>query len=203
MNGLPIEAHLGKSIKELFPSMADSAEEVIGKVFASGEGIDQLEFTGETPKLPGRIRHWLCSFYPVNGPDGVVSSVGALAIEITERKEIENRLRESEGRFRNLADNAPVMIWVCSVDGAATWFNRPWLEFRDLSLEDAICEGCFANIHEEDRPWVEEAYRDAFERGESFNLEFRSKAGEGYRWLYVKGNPVKEFDGHISSFLMI
>jgi PAS domain S-box-containing protein len=203
MNGMSIEDHIGRSIRELFPSMADSAEEVIGKVFDSGQGVDQLEVAGETPKSPGRMRHWLCSYYPVNGPGGMVTSVGALAIEITERKEIENRLRESEVRFRNLADNAPVMIWVCNVDGTATWFNRPWLDFRNLSLDDAVCEGCFANIHEEDQPWVEEAYRDAFERGESFSLEFRSKGSDGnYRWFYLKGNPVKEFDGHLSSFLM-
>lgn len=203
MNGLSIEAHLGKTVRELFPSTADAAENAIHRVFSTGEALDQIEVTGETPKSPGKTRHWLCSFYPVNGADGEISSVGVLAIEITERKEIENRLRESEARFRNLADNAPVMIWVCNPDGTATWFNRPWLEFRKLSLDDAVCEGCFANLHEDDRPWVEEAYREAFERGESFSLEFRAKgADDNYRWLHVKGNPVKDFDGQPSSFLM-
>ena len=96
-----------------------------------------------------------------------------------------------------------MMIWVCDPDGTASWFNKPWLDFRNLSLEDALCEGCFANIHPEDEPWVKETQREAFASGESFSVEFRTQAADGdYRWIHVKANPVLDGAGKVINYLM-
>lgn len=203
MNGVSASDHVGRTVREIVPANAPFVEPVIDQVFESGEAVDQLEVTGETPKAPGVTRHWHTGFYPVKDSQGTVKSVGAIVLEITQRKEIEDQLRESEFRFRNLTDNSPMMIWVCDPDGTASWFNKPWLDFRNLSLEDALCEGCFSNIHPEDEPWVKETQHEAFIAGEAFSVEFRTRAADGqYRWIHVKANPVHDNDGKVVSYLM-
>lgn len=203
MNGISIADHVGKSLREVVPENAPDIEPIIDQIFATGKEVKEIEVSGETPKAPGVLRHWHCGFYPITDARGVVKMVGMVMIEITQRKDTEDQLRESEFRFRNLTDSSPMMIWVCNPDGSANWFNQPWLDFRQLSLEDALCEGCFANIHPDDEPWVQETRRVAFDAGEAFSVEFRTLSATGeYRWIHVKANPIVGDDGKPLSYLM-
>ena len=68
----------------------------------------------------------------------VMASLGAQIGSFVERKEAEIALRESEARFRALAEGAPVMIYMCNLDGQRTWFNKGWLEFRGRSMDEEI-----------------------------------------------------------------
>lgn len=203
IHGVPAAEHIGKSVGEILMINAPVVESVIDRVFETGEAIDQFEVTGETVKEPGVPRHWHTGFYPVRDGGGQVTAVGAIVIDITTRKQIENQLRQSEHRFRNLTDNSPMMIWVCNPDGSANWFNKPWLDFRGLSLDAAIEEGCFSNIHPDDEPWVREMQVAAFAASEPFSVEFRVRAESGdYRWIHLKANPVQDSDGRIINYLM-
>ncbi|MBC8064314.1 MAG: PAS domain-containing protein, partial [Chlorobia bacterium] len=203
ITGIAASDLIGKPLREVFPDLAENIETFIDHVFETGKAVDQLEVLANNPLRPGKPFYWHTALYPVTSASGTVDSVGVVFIEVTRRKEIEDQLRESESRFRDVADNAPVMIWVCNPDGSSNWFNKPWLDFRQVSLDDAICEGCFANTHPDDEPWVNEAHREAFQLGEPFSIEYRTKdGGNEYRWLHVKGNPVFGPDGKVSSFLM-
>lgn len=92
INGLPVEAHLGRSIRELLPVNADAIAPVLDHVFSTGEAVSDLEVTGETAREPGVERHWLTAFYPVRTAAGEVRWVGAVVMEITERKQLEQSL---------------------------------------------------------------------------------------------------------------
>lgn len=106
INGLSVEDHEGRTLREIFPVNAPQIESVIDQVFATGKAVRDLEVAGETPQQPGVERHWLTGFYPVSGDDGTVEAVGVWVIEISERKAAEQRevllAREVDHRAKNL-----------------------------------------------------------------------------------------------------
>jgi PAS domain S-box-containing protein len=138
-----------------------------------------------------------------NADGRAVRMVGS-ETDITERKSAERQLRESEARFRNMADTAPVFIWLADPDKQCTWFNKPWLEFTGRALEHELGDGWAKGIHEEDldRCWA--IYSSAFETRQSFEMEYRLRRHDGvYRWVLDHGIPRYaengEFVGYIGS----
>lgn len=130
-----------------------------------------------------------------------------VVVDISERKRAEAGVRESEVRFREAADNAPVLIWMAGVEKRATWFNRPWLRFVGRSLETECGEGWMGNIHPEDHQRCADIFNSAFDRKEVFSLEYRLRRNDGeYRWLLDHGVPRyqdSEFAGYIGSAIDI
>ena len=126
--------------------------------------------------------------------------------DITERKKVESALRESEERFRNMADTAPVLIWVSGPDGLCTFFNKGWLTFTGRTLEEELGNGWTDGIHSEDRDRCVATYSEAFEARRPFQMEYRLRASDGnYRWLRDEGVPrfdtERRFAGYIGSCL--
>ena len=107
-----------------------------------------------------------------------------------ELSRVEESLIESELRFSNLADTAPVLIWMSDPDKQTVYFNQPWLEFRGRSLEQERGQGWAEGIHPDDLPNVVAKYHAAFDRRESFQLETRIRARDGeYHWMLASGTP--------------
>jgi PAS domain S-box-containing protein len=117
-------------------------------------------------------------------------------------------LRESEERFRHMADNAPVMIWVSEPDGACTYLSRSWYEFTRQTPETGLGFGWLDATHPDDRQYVSEAFIAANERGEAFRVEYRLRRQDGeYRWVIDSAapriSPNGEFLGYIGSVIDI
>ncbi|MBL9214060.1 MAG: PAS domain S-box protein [Opitutaceae bacterium] len=128
----------------------------------------------------------------------------AIRADITERKRAEETLRESESRFRTMADTAPVLIWVSGTDQRCTWFNRPWLDFVGRPLEQEIGEGWIENVHADDRAGCLATYQAAFAARRPFTMEYRLRRHDGaWRWVSDTGvprlGPAQEFSGYIGS----
>jgi len=85
INGLSVEAHLGRSLHEALPLAANMLEPPLRQVLKTGLPLINVEGSAETAARPGALRHYLASFFPVKGPDGSVSGVGAASIEVTEQ----------------------------------------------------------------------------------------------------------------------
>ncbi|MDI1428000.1 ATP-binding protein [Polyangium sorediatum] len=114
------------------------------------------------------------------------------------------RLRESEKRFRTLADNAPVIIWLTDATGSCHYINATWERITGQSPEDAHGVGWLDPIHPEDRPRIGQVFRAAVARHEPFNFEYRLRIVDGsYRWFLDYGVPRRGEDrgylGHIGS----
>ncbi len=123
INGISREEHIGRRVRDLLPEIADTVEPIVERVFATGEAVSDFEMTGQTPASPGFRRSWLTGFYPVRNRDGDVTMVGAVVTEITERKLVEEALRESEERFRVALKNSPIIVYRNDLEGRFTWVH--------------------------------------------------------------------------------
>jgi PAS domain S-box-containing protein len=119
-----------------------------------------------------------------------------IGIDIHEHKLAETALRESEARFRALADSAPVMIWEAAPDGRATWFNRPWLTMTGRTLAQEIGDGWTEAIHPDDLGEVLATFRDALARCVPYQMDYRIRRADGaWRTLQEAGAPRCDPDG--------
>jgi len=124
------------------------------------------------------------------------------------RREAGAAIRESEERFRVMADNAPVMIWVTDAAGRCTYLNRRWYEFTGQTPEAGLGFGWLDATHPDDRPEAERVFFDANARQEVFRLEYRLRRVDGeYRWAIdaaaPRFGPAGEFAGYIGSVIDI
>jgi PAS domain S-box-containing protein len=128
--------------------------------------------------------------------------------DITERRRAEEAIRESEGRFRLVANTAPVMIWMSGTDKLCNYFNKTWLDFTGRPLEAELGNGWSDGVHPEDFKACLDAYIQAFDRRQSFAMQYRLRRYDGqYRWVLDMGvprsNPDGTFDGFIGSCIDI
>jgi two-component system, cell cycle sensor histidine kinase and response regulator CckA len=127
----------------------------------------------------------------------VLSSIA----DLSERKRVESELRESEERFRNMADTAPVMIWVSGPDQLCTFVNKGWLEFTGRSLEQGLGKGWTDRIHPEDFGCLA-TYETSFSARRTFQMEYRLRRHDGeYRWVLDTGVPRFEPNGVFAGYV--
>ncbi len=127
-----------------------------------------------------------------------------LAVVVEERKRTGHALRESEERFRLMADTAPALIWMSGADKLCTYFNKPWLDFTGRSMGSELGNGWTEGVHDEDLRRCLDTYTQAFDRREEFRMEYRLRRHDGeYRWILDIGVPrfdqERSFVGYIGT----
>jgi PAS domain S-box-containing protein len=136
------------------------------------------------------------------GTNGEANRMTGLATDITELKEIQKQLGESEERFRLVANTAPVMIWTSNPDKLCNYFNQPWLNFTGRPIEAELGNGWAEGVHLEDLGRCLRIYTEAFDRRESFNMEYRLRRHDGeYRWVFDRGVPRFNSDGSFAGYI--
>jgi PAS domain S-box-containing protein len=125
-----------------------------------------------------------------------------LAAVIEERRKKEESLRESEERFRTMADTAPVLIWTTDADKLCTYVSQTWLDLTGRIFEEELGNGWADDIHPSDRDVRLEAYAHCFDQRSPFTLEYRVRRHDGeYRWLLDKGTPRFASDGTFLGYI--
>jgi PAS domain S-box-containing protein len=89
INGVPVQDHLGKTVREVLPKFAPVIEPLLEKVMATGRPILNMELSGEKPGRPGVLQHLMESVFPILGTDGNPDGIGIILVDITERKRAE------------------------------------------------------------------------------------------------------------------
>jgi PAS domain S-box-containing protein len=125
-----------------------------------------------------------------------------LAAVIEERATGETELRESESRFRIVADSAPVLIWMSGVDKLCTFFNKPWLEFTGRSLEQELGNGWAEGVHPDDLQKCLKIYTEAFDARKAFVMQYRLRRYDGeYRWISDQGVARYDSNGKFAGYI--
>jgi PAS domain S-box-containing protein len=121
-----------------------------------------------------------------------------IGIDITDRKMAEEKLRESERQFQILADSVPQLIWTAHPDGRRFWFNQRWYDYTGKSFDEMKDFGWQAVHHPDFLPRVTENFRQSFETGEAFEMEYPLLGADGnYRWFITRMMPVHNSEGNI------
>jgi PAS domain S-box-containing protein len=145
---------------------------------------------------------WLQDRVTVHSVDGQAVTLRGVMVDITDRKRAEAALRESEERFRTLADSAPMMVWSTGADRRCDFFNRRRLEFTGQSLDPRRVDGWADGLHPDDRPTVLARYEAALGARAPFQMDYRLRRADGeYRWLSAHAVPRFDAAGAFAGYI--
>ena len=129
------------------------------------------------------------------------SMIVALRLQ-NERNAVQRALRDSETHFRNLANSGSALIWTSGTDALCNYFNEPWLRFTGRTMAQELRNGWTEGVHPDDYDFCLATYADAFERRESFRMEYRLRHADGrYRWLSDEGHPRYDHEGRFIGYI--
>ena len=158
------------------------------RVLESGVARQTLETGPREDGTPGRYLVWKFPLAPA--PDGR-RQVGGVAIDVTDRVTAEEALRESERRFRELADAIPQIVWIAAPDGAITHVNARTTAYTGVPAEGLLGWAWAQVVHPDDLPRAAQAWEDIRSTATPRPVEFRIRAADGtYRWHINRQVPV-------------
>jgi PAS domain S-box-containing protein len=206
--------HIGQPPSRVWPEpLALRAEAAIRKVLADDQplfepdqpismlkgGVRAGEENGGGEHLGARpqARHWSFSWFPSHGPEGAISGVALIAVDVTERRNSEEAVRRSEERYRSLVQAGAQVVWVTTPTGEIAEDSPEWRWITGQSLEEYLGNGWLDGVHPEDRERVERDWRECVGAGKIFDSRYRVRTKTGsYRHYDVRAVPI-ERDGKI------
>src|SRR5581483_8469183 len=202
INGLPREAHLGRTVREILPKIADTLEPLLRRVIETKSPVLDIELCGRVPSQPDKDLHWRGSYYPLTDAGGKVLGVNIVVMETTERKQAEAAALASMERFRFLAESMPHIIFTATPKGEVDYFNQQLMKFTGLSFEQIQGWGWTQFVHPEDVEENVREWRRAIESGQPHEFEHRFRRKDGvYRWHLCRAHAVRDPQGKIMMWI--
>ncbi len=122
--------------------------------------------------------------------------------DISQRKQAEDALKASEGRFRDLLEGLPQLIWTCTADGACDYLSPQWVTYTGIPAEKQLGGGWIRYLHPDDRTLTAQRWHAAIGLDQPFELEFRIRMTDGgYRWFHTHVTPIRGEDGRVLKWL--
>ena len=139
---------------------------------------------------------------PISKDNGDFDGSMAIVADISSQRLAEIALRESEARFRLVANTAPMLIWMSDTSKLCTYFNHSWLAFTGRSMDQELGNGWTEGVHPEDLQKCFDTYVHAFDAHEKFTIEYRIRRYDGeYRWVLDLGVPRFNQDGSFTGYI--
>lgn len=148
--------------------------------------------------LPGQRRTVFFNARPIRDSGGnIVGSVVAL-MDITDQVKAEAALRESEAKFRTIADAMPQMIWSALPDGYHDYYNQQWYNFSGLPVGSTDGKHWNGMFHPEDKARAWERWQHSLATGEKYEIQYRLRHHSGeYHWILGRALPIRDESGKI------
>ncbi|MGJ5632342.1 ATP-binding protein [Nostoc sp. CALU 1950] len=182
---------LGRSIWEVFPDVVESEFYTQVHLANAQHTVIQFEYF-----YPAWQRWFENRVYPF------AEGVSIFVTDISDRKQAEKALRESEEKFRNMADNAPFMVWVTDTDSHCTYLSQSWYDFTGQNEETGLGFGWLNAVHPDDSNDVRNVFLEARSSYSAFRLEYRLRRQDGeYRFCIDAANPWFGVDGQFKGYI--
>jgi len=194
-----------------------SHEELVGKCYkeithpgdlqSDMEQVDHL-LRGDLPIYANEKRYlhkdgsfvWVAFSASVlqRDPSGRPINTIAIIQDISNRKRLEEELRESEHRWRSLAEALPQLVWTATCDGACDYFSTQWTQYTGVPAGDLLGWGWLETLHADDRQATRQAWMAAVEGPGAYDVEYRiRRLDDEYRWFKTRGVPISDSEGGI------
>ncbi len=170
----------------------------IGKLFEHGKHTHSYRFLNKQ----GQYRWMQDELRLQYDEQGQPREMVGFWTDITERRQAELQLQESEQRFRRMADGAPALIWLADTENMVIWFNKSWLDYTGRALDQEKGFGWTTGIHPDEQESSVNKCHNAFNHREAFEIEFRLRQADGsYGWIVNSGIPRFTEDGEFEGYI--
>jgi PAS domain S-box-containing protein len=189
LNGAPVAAHIGRKVSEMIPSFFPVVEPYIRRAL-KGETISEVEVS-KPPARPGDpVTTLLLSYQPAFDEAHEVIGVSVAIVDITQRKQAEMALHETEEHYRHLVELNPQIPWILDPDGNLMDVSSRWVQLTGLSKERSRNLGWLEALHPDDARETMKALREAMHNGKPIDVKYRVKTTDGdWKWMRARGSP--------------
>ncbi len=198
--GYQADEVIGKSITILIPPDRLSEEPDILSRLRRGERVDHFETIRR--RKDGSLLDISLTISPVKDGQGNIIGASKIARDITERKRAEAALVASEGRFRQLADSMPQIVWTARPDGFVDYCNERWFAFTGFERNRFGADSWASILHPDDVGRCKESWQASVSTGQPYEIEYRfwDRRESRWRWFMGRALPVKDEDGSVAKW---
>ncbi|SDL71735.1 PAS domain S-box-containing protein [Salinimicrobium catena] len=195
---------IGKPFFAVLPELVEQGfEDIIAHVYESGEPFSVHEMPVDLVRYGKKeTLYYNFVYYPQRDINGKITGIVDIATEVTPQAILNQKIKESESHFRQMADLMPEKVINTDVEGRVLFFNQHWLGYTGLSSEELTEKGWTSTIHPEDIAAYQEQWERALKSGENLDMEIRLKDKEGeYKWHLSRAEAIKDKTGAIKMWI--